>query len=149
MLTLAFAGLLLAAAPARPLLVTVDDLPIASSLHPDPAERSRITDGLLAALATGVRPAVLSLGASRRLWDDARIVPEEVVLFGNLETKHFYSDATLPLEAVRARTREILARMRDAGRPFILGSECDVLHVAGAGETIRAKVEAMLTTEAD
>jgi len=71
------------------------------------------------------------------------------VLFGNLPTKHFYSDATLPLEAVRARTREILARMRDAGRPFILGSECDVLHVAGAGETIRAKVEAMLTTEAD
>jgi Fe2+ transport system protein FeoA len=41
-------------------------------------------------------------------------------------------------------TRDLLARMGDAGRPFILGSECDVLHVAGAGDTIRRKVEAML-----
>ena len=38
--------------------------------------------------------------------------------------------------------------MRDRGRPFILGSECDVLHVAGAGDTIRRKVEAMLTEAA-
>ena len=131
--------------PLRRLREVLDEAGALLFLH----DCGELTDGLLAALATGVRPAVLSLGASRRLWDDARIVPEEVVLFGNLETKHFYSDATLPLEAVRARTREILARMRDAGRPFILGSECDVLHVAGAGETIRAKVEAMLTTEAD
>ena len=58
MLTLAFAGLLLAATPARPLLVTVDDLPIASSLHADPAERRRITEGLLAALAKHRIPAV-------------------------------------------------------------------------------------------
>jgi uncharacterized protein (TIGR02246 family) len=38
-------------APSRPVLVTVDDLPISSGrLHPDPAERERITRGLLAAL---------------------------------------------------------------------------------------------------
>jgi peptidoglycan/xylan/chitin deacetylase (PgdA/CDA1 family)/ketosteroid isomerase-like protein len=58
MLPLAFAGLLLAVTPARPLLVTVDDLPIASGLHADPAERRRITQGLLAALAKHRVPAV-------------------------------------------------------------------------------------------
>jgi hypothetical protein len=103
-----------------------------------------LTTAMVEALASRVRPAVLSLGASRRLWEDAAIVPEEVVLFGNLPTKHFYSDETLPLEAVRSMTRDLVARMGDAGRPFILGSECDVLHVAGAGDTIRRKVEAML-----
>jgi hypothetical protein len=34
--------------------------------------------------------------------------------------------------------------MRETGHPFILGSECDVLDVPGAGATIRRKVEAML-----
>jgi uncharacterized protein (TIGR02246 family) len=53
MLALALAGLLAAGAPtpARPLLITVDDLPIAGRLHEDAAERRRITEGLLAALA--------------------------------------------------------------------------------------------------
>jgi peptidoglycan/xylan/chitin deacetylase (PgdA/CDA1 family) len=37
---------------ARPLLISVDDLPVAGGdLHIDPAERTRIADGLLAALA--------------------------------------------------------------------------------------------------
>ena len=41
-----------AAEPRRPLLVTVDDLPIAAGkLHPDLASRAAVTDGLLAALA--------------------------------------------------------------------------------------------------
>ena len=36
----------------RPLLISVDDLPVAGGdLHTDPGERARITDGLLAALA--------------------------------------------------------------------------------------------------
>ena len=40
------------ASPPRPILITVDDLPIAAdSLHPDPAERDRITRGMLQALA--------------------------------------------------------------------------------------------------
>jgi hypothetical protein len=38
--------------------------------------------------------------------------------------------------------------MREAARPFILGSECDVLHVEAAAETIRRKVLAMLTEAA-
>ncbi len=37
--------------PPRPILITVDDLPIAAALHTDPAERERITRGMLAALA--------------------------------------------------------------------------------------------------
>jgi len=46
-------------ADSRPLLVTVDDLPIASgSLHRDPAERERITRGLLEVLARHHVPAV-------------------------------------------------------------------------------------------
>jgi hypothetical protein len=103
---------------------------------------------LLEALASRVRPAVLSLGSSRRLWEDVSVVPSDVVLFGNLPTKHFYSDETLPLEAVREKTRELVVRMREAGRPFILGSECDVLHVPEAAVTIRRKVDAMLTEQA-
>jgi hypothetical protein len=103
---------------------------------------------MVAALGQRVRPAVLSLGGSRRLWEDAAVVPSEVVLFGNLPTKHFYSDETLPLEAVRRTTVELVTRMRGTGHPFILGSECDVLHVPEAAETIRRKVEAMLTVTA-
>ncbi|HVN74771.1 MAG TPA: polysaccharide deacetylase family protein [Thermoanaerobaculaceae bacterium] len=45
--------------PSRPLLVTVDDLPVASGrLHTDSAERERITDGLLAVLARHHVPAI-------------------------------------------------------------------------------------------
>lgn len=44
---------------ARPLLVTIDDLPISSArLHPDPAERERITRGMLDALHKHKVPAV-------------------------------------------------------------------------------------------
>jgi uroporphyrinogen decarboxylase len=106
------------------------------------------TTTMVEALAARVRPAVLSLGSSRRLWEDAAVVPPDVVLFGNLPSKHFYSDDTLPVEAVRAKTRELVAKMRECGHAFILGSECDVLHVPEAAETIRRKVEAMLTEEA-
>ena len=55
-----------------------------------------LTTAMVEALASRVRPAVLSLGASRRLWEDAAVVPEEVVLFGNLPTKHFYSTRPSP-----------------------------------------------------
>jgi uroporphyrinogen-III decarboxylase len=106
------------------------------------------TTAMIEALATRIHPAVLSLGSSRRLSEDAAVVPPDVVLFGNLPTKHFYSDETLPVEAVRAKTRELVVEMRDTGHPFILGSECDVLHVPEAATTIRRKVEAMLLEEA-
>jgi peptidoglycan/xylan/chitin deacetylase (PgdA/CDA1 family)/ketosteroid isomerase-like protein len=48
-----------ASASGRPLLVTVDDLPIAvGSLHPEAADRERLTRGLLAALERHDVPAV-------------------------------------------------------------------------------------------
>jgi hypothetical protein len=56
----------------------------------------------------------------------------------------FYSDADMPCELVASMTRELAARMAEAGHPHILGSECDVLHVDGAAETILAKVEILL-----
>lgn len=59
-----------------------------------------------------------------------------------------FSLATLPVETVRAMTRELLARRRGTTHPFILGSECDVLHVPAAGATIRRRVEAMLAEAA-
>ncbi len=46
-------------ADRRPLLISIDDLPVAAGdLHADPAERARITDGLLAVLAKHHVPAV-------------------------------------------------------------------------------------------
>ncbi len=89
-------------------------------------------------------PAMLSLGSSRMLWEDARLVPENIVLYGNLPTKKFYSDAMVSLEDVRHLSSELEKRMRATRHPFILGSECDVLSVPGAEATIRAKVDAFL-----
>ncbi len=102
-----------------------------------------LTDGMVQAFAS-LEPAVLSLGSSRRLWHDANIVSDAVVLYGNLPTKRFYSDELMPPSEVQRMTIELTARMRDAGHPFILGSECDVLSVDGARQTIRRKVELMM-----
>lgn len=94
--------------------------------------------------AIELKPAMLSLGSSRKLWEDAAVVPDDIVLFGNLPTKMFYSDSVMPEEEVRRRTRELRAHMAECGHAHILGSECDVLHVAEAAETIRRKVQVML-----
>jgi hypothetical protein len=51
----------------------------------------------------------------------------------------------MPVDRVEAMTLELIGKMRAAGHPHILGSECDVLHVPDAAATIRRKVEAMLT----
>ena len=91
-----------------------------------------------------LHPVVLSLGSSRTLWEDAALVPDDVVLFGNLPTKLFYSDSAMPLEEVERRTEELAARMRECGHVHILGSECDVLYVPDAAATIRHKVDVML-----
>ncbi len=103
-----------------------------------------LTDDMLRAIA-GLEPEVLSLGSSVDLTQAAAIVPASTVLFGNLPSKQFYSDAIMPVDKVREMSRGLLDRMEQAGRPFILGTECDVLHVEGADRTIRAKVDAMMT----
>lgn len=101
-----------------------------------------LTAGMVERFAT-LDPAILSLGSSRCLWEDAARVPTSTVLYGNLPTKRFYSDA-LTLAEVRELTAGLIARMRDTRHPFILGSECDVLSVPGREAVIWEKVEAML-----
>jgi len=96
-----------------------------------------------------IHPAILSLGSSRRLWDDASLVPKDVVLFGNLPTKSFYSDEVMPQDKVAQLTRETVARMRAVRHPHILGSECDVLYVPESAETICAKVDLMCRVAAE
>ena len=104
-----------------------------------------LNEAMVEQFANRLDPAILSFGSSRSLWEDAALVPHSVVLFGNLPTRTFYSDAKMPLEEVERLTCDLIARMRETGHPFILGSECDVLNVPEAGETIRRKVEVMLT----
>jgi uroporphyrinogen-III decarboxylase len=104
-----------------------------------------LTPEMVRAFGHELRPAVLSLGGSRVLWEDARLVPDDVVLYGNLPSKSFYSDADLPVDEVRRRTTDLIGAMRQCGHPHITGTECDVLHVPGASGTIRAKVEAMMS----
>ena len=89
-------------------------------------------------------PAMMSLGSSRMLWEDAALIPDSTVIYGNLPTKKFYSDALISLEDVQQLSAELIRRMRATGHPFILGSECDVLSVPGSEKTIQAKVEAFL-----
>lgn len=91
-----------------------------------------------------LRPALLSLGSSRRLWEDAALVPKDIVLYGNLPSKQFYSDKLLPAEKLDALAAELAEKMRASGHPFILGTECDTLCVDGCAETIRAKVARLL-----
>lgn len=89
-------------------------------------------------------PAILSLGSSRKLWEDAQLVPKTTVLYGNLPSKRFYSDELMPLATVQEETRELRRRMAQTGHPFILGSECDILSVPGHEGTIMAKAMGMI-----
>jgi uroporphyrinogen-III decarboxylase len=104
-----------------------------------------LTTDMVRQFAQELRPAVMSLGSSRKLWEDAAVVPKDIVLFGNLPTKSFYSDTTMPLAEVRRLVGETLRNMSGCGHPHILGSECDVLHVPDAAATIRRKVSEMLS----
>lgn len=101
-----------------------------------------LTEGMVRRFAT-LDAAMVSLGSSRVLWEDAALFPKDTVLYGNLPTKRFFS-RQLSVEEVGARARELVARMREAGHPFILGSECDVLSVPGAEAEILSKVDAFL-----
>ncbi len=91
-----------------------------------------------------LRPAMLSLGSSRNLWEDAALVPRDIVLYGNLPSKRFYSDQLTPPESVGRMADDLEAKMRATGHPFILGTECDTLHVEGCGDIICNKLHRML-----
>jgi uroporphyrinogen-III decarboxylase len=106
-----------------------------------------LTGAMVQAFAQRLHPAVLSLGGSRKLWEDARLVPKDVVLYGNLPSREFYSDGAMPVEEVVRCTRELIAHMRACGHPHIVGTECDVLFVPEAQEPIRKKIDAMMTAQ--
>lgn len=92
---------------------------------------------------TKLDPAILSLGSSRKLWEDAALVPKTTVLYGNLPSKRFYSDDLITLSQVIEQGSDLVEKMRRVGHPFILGSECDLLSVPGCEHTIMRKVEAI------
>lgn len=102
-----------------------------------------LLDGMVERFAA-LDPAIISLGSSRMLWEDAALLPKSTVLYGNLPSKKFYSDELMSVAQVRQLSEHLLHRMQAVGHPFILGSECDILSVPGCEQGIRAKVEAFL-----
>jgi uroporphyrinogen-III decarboxylase len=128
--------------PNRRLKALLDELNIDLIFH----DCGELTDSMVSQIGS-LRPRVLSFGSSRKLWEDAALVPKDVVLYGNLPSKRFNSDELVSVDQVSALATDLVARMKAAGHPFILGSECDVLAVPGSEDTIRAKVEAFLTSQ--
>jgi uroporphyrinogen-III decarboxylase len=104
-----------------------------------------LENGMIERFAT-LDPAMISLGSSRMLWEDAKLLPKNVVLYGNLPSKQFYSDELCSVAKVRQLSDTLLQKMRATGHPFVLGSECDVLSVPGHEQTIQRKVEEFLKT---
>ena len=90
-----------------------------------------------------LKPKLISFGSPVKLWEIEQYVDKDVVLFGNLPTKKFYSDEDVPLDGVAAMVVEIEEKLRASGHPFIIGSECDVLSMPGYEGKILEKVKAM------
>ncbi len=101
-----------------------------------------LTDDMVRRFGT-LGAAMLSFGSSRDMVHDARLVPPDIVLYGNLPSKHFY-ETQLTGEEVERRGRALVARMKEVGHPFILGTECDVLSVPGREAEIVSKVAALM-----
>ena len=106
-----------------------------------------LTPGMISSFAA-LDPVILSLGSPVQLWDAAALLPKDIVLFGNLPTKKFYSDAEVPLDAIPALIREIEERLAALGHPYIVGSECDILAMPGYEDTIMEKVLAVVNVPA-
>ncbi len=100
-------------------------------------------DNAMISRFVSLNPVMISLGSSRKLWEDERLIPKDIVIYGNMPTKKFYSDEFSREDAVAA-AGELVRRMGATGHPFILGSECDVLSVPGREDVIRGKVHAFL-----
>jgi len=92
-----------------------------------------------------IDPAIISLGSSRPLWDVASFVPESTVLYGNLPSKQFFSNTVVTVDQVRAQAEALVKRMKEIGRSFILGTECDVLSVPGCEAIILSKIDAFMS----
>ena len=102
-----------------------------------------LTDEMIKGFVS-LRPVLLSLGSSRKLWDDAAIVPKDIVLYGNLPSKQFFSDDSITVADIRRMSIEYIARMKATGHPYVLGTECDVLSVCGCEKILMTKVMAIV-----
>jgi uroporphyrinogen-III decarboxylase len=89
-----------------------------------------------------LHPALLSLGSAVKLWEIEPHVDDDIVLFGNLPTKKFYSDDEVPLEKIPSMVNEIERNLEPSGHPHIIASECDILSMNGYESIIKRKVEA-------
>ena len=125
-------------APMRRIKALLDSRGVDLIFH----DCGELTNEMVSRFST-LAPAMMSLGCSRSLWEDAALVPKTTVLYGNLPTKKFYSPQ-LTVADVESLSRELLEKMKEAKHPFILGSECDVLSVPGSEEEILAKVDAFM-----
>lgn len=103
-----------------------------------------LTPGMIRKLNT-LHPEVFSFGSPVKLWEAADLVSKDTVLYGNLPSKRFLSDALITVEQLQEMARDLVARMRAKNHPFMLGTECDVLCVHEARDIIARKVEAFMT----
>jgi len=101
--------------------------------------------GLMIKKMCGLKPAVLSLGSSRKLWEDAAFVDRDIILFGNLPTKQFFLEEAISSDQVEAMTNDLYSKMEETGHLFICGSECDVLLVEGYEHIIHNKLMRLVT----
>jgi uroporphyrinogen-III decarboxylase len=90
-----------------------------------------------------LEPKLISFGSPVNLWEIERYVPKDIVLFGNLPSKKFYSDEDVPLASIADRIAEIEDKLAPSDHPFIISTECDVLSMPGYEKTIHAKINAM------
>lgn len=90
-----------------------------------------------------LRPVMISFGSPVKLSDAAALVEKDIVLYGNIPSKHFPSESVMPLEKVRMLSDELLGEMAATGHPFILGSECDILCVECSRQSIFTKTKAI------
>ncbi len=102
-----------------------------------------LTDTMVRRFST-LGATMISLGCSRKLWEDAALIPKDTILYGNLPSKRFYARELSPVD-VAQMAGELLANMVAVGHPFILGTECDVLSVPGSEAEIMSKVDAFMT----
>lgn len=98
-----------------------------------------LTNGMVKAFAP-LHPVIFSFGSPVDLGEVEPFVPKDTVIYGNLPTKKFYSDEEVPLDAIPGMVGEIESKLRAAGHPYIIGSECDVLSMPGYEKKIMAKV---------
>ncbi|HYG63208.1 MAG TPA: SgcJ/EcaC family oxidoreductase [Thermoanaerobaculia bacterium] len=110
--------------PRRPVVITVDDLPIVSAkLHPDPAERERITREMLLALRKhGIRAVGLVTWDRVQGEKDVELLRmwlEQGHELGNHSYKHLSYTRTAPAEYiadVEAGRKQVAALLEPSGR---------------------------------